>query len=85
MNSIVKNVLTSLKDKKLSITPENYFKEFKSQADISNKNIDELKLFEEIKNSLSKNEIEQNSNIQSFNELSKVLAKRVNDDELKDF
>ena len=85
IKKITKNVLTILKDNKLDTTPENYFKEFKKQSDNFNINIEELKLFDEIINTLTDEELINSSKLESFNDISKLLLKRVSDDDLKEF
>lgn len=84
IKKLTKNVLTILKDNRLDITPENYFKEFKKQADLSDINIKELKLFDEIINILTNDEIVNASSLESFNDISQLLSKRVSDDDLSD-
>ena len=84
INNLVKSVLTNLKDNKLEITPENYFKEFKKQVDSTTININELKQFDEIINILTEDEIINSSCLESFNDITKLLSKRVSDDDLKE-
>ncbi|PLY05311.1 MAG: GGDEF domain-containing protein [Arcobacter sp.] len=84
IKEITKSVLTTLKDNNLEVTPENYFKEFKKQADISAIDFDELKFFDKLVNELTNNEIASSLYLESFKDLSQVLSKRASDDEIKD-
>lgn len=87
MNSkviLTKNILTSLKDKKLDMTPENYFKEFKKQAKITNLYAEEIEFFNEIAQSLTKSELESLLDPESLNNLLKVLSNRATEEELKE-
>lgn len=82
IKDITKNTLFELKNKNLEMTPENYFIEFRNQAIKSNINVSELKLFDEIKNSLTKEE-KNELNIESVIKLSAILSKRIVKEELK--
>lgn len=82
IRDITKNTLFELKNKNIYMTPENYFIEFKKQAEKLNINLGELRLFDEIKNSLSRDE-KLELNIDSFNKLATILAKRVSPIELR--
>lgn len=82
IKELTKNTLFQLKEENLPTTPENYFIEFKNQAQISDVEIAEFELFNKIKEALTPNEIEL-SEINTFNHLAIILAKRVNEEELK--
>ena len=82
IKELTKNTLFQLKEENLPTTPENYFIEFKNQAQISDVEIAEFELFNKIKEALTPNEIES-SEINTFNHLAIILAKRVNEEELK--
>ena len=82
IKELTKNTLFQLKEENLPTTPENYFIEFKNQAQISDVEIAEFELFNKIKKALTPNEIEL-SEINTFNHLAIILAKRVNEEELK--
>ncbi|MFY4820455.1 GGDEF domain-containing protein, partial [Aliarcobacter butzleri] len=82
IKEITKNTLSELKNQDLETTPENYFIEFKKQADILDVKLDEFKLFDKIKNSLTTDEKSQ-LKVDSFNKLSSILTKRTTAEELK--
>lgn len=82
IKEITKNTLSELKNQNLETTPENYFIEFKRQADILDVKLDEFKLFDKIKNSLTTDEKSQ-LKVDSFNKLSSILTKRTTAEELK--
>ncbi|MCG3715714.1 hypothetical protein L5F64_09015, partial [Aliarcobacter butzleri] len=82
IKEITKNTLSELKNQNLETTPENYFIEFKKQADILGIKLDEFKLFDKIKNSLTTDEKSQ-LKVDSFNKLSSILTKRTTAEELK--
>ncbi len=82
IKELTKNTLFKLKEENLPTTPENYFIEFKNQAQESNIEIAEFELFNKIKKNLTINEI-KSLEINTFNELAIILAKRVNEEELK--
>ena len=82
IKEITKNTLSELKNQNLETTPENYFIEFKKQADILGIKLDEFKLFDKIKNSLTTDEKSQ-LKVDSFNKLSNILTKRTTAEELK--
>jgi len=84
LKKITKDVLTTLRDNKLEITPENYFKEFKKHSEFSKIKIKELEEFNEIKNSLTEDEIRFSPNLESFNDIAKILSKRVPVEDLKE-
>ncbi|MCT7573525.1 nucleotidyl cyclase domain-containing protein [Aliarcobacter butzleri] len=82
IKEITKNTLSELKNQHIETTPENYFIEFKRQADILDVKLDEFKLFDKIKNSLTTDEKSQ-LKVDSFNKLSSILTKRTTAEELK--
>ena len=82
---ITKNVLTNLKQKNLKATPNNYFKEFRKESKLNTTLIEEFKLFEEIKSSLSKDESISFKDIETFEDLAILLSKRVDDNKIKLF
>lgn len=82
IKEISKNTLFKLNNSNIPIIPKNYFIEFKKQADKENVKIDEFLLFEKLKLSLTKDEIDC-IQIESFNDLAIVLADRISYDELK--
>ena len=83
IKDITKNTLANLSKNGTSTTPENYFIQFKEEANKLKLDFDELNLYEILKNSLSKIEKEE-AEIKSYNDLAKVLQKRVPPDELKE-
>lgn len=82
IKELTKNTLFQLKEENLPTTPENYFIEFKNQAQLADIEIAEFELFNKIKEALTLNEIES-LEINTFNHLAIILAKRVNEEELK--
>ncbi|WP_368029604.1 GGDEF domain-containing protein [Arcobacter sp. s6] len=82
IKELTKNTLFQLKEENLPTTPENYFIEFKNQAQHANIEIAEFELFNKIKKVLTLHEIET-LEIKTFNHLAVVLANRVNENELK--
>ena len=84
IKKLARDTLSNLKESQLDLTPENYFKEFKKIADSSDINIKELNVFDEIINTLTEDEIINSSNLESFNDISILLSKRVSDNNLKD-
>ncbi len=82
IKDITKNTLANLSKKGISTTPENYFIEFKDQAYDLNTDIEEINLFEILKNSISEDETED-IEIKSYNDLVKILQKRVPTEDLK--
>lgn len=84
IKELTKNTLAGLKNKKLKATPENYFREFKIQANKENINIEEFELFKEILHSLSNEEKNSlDKKLETFSELSQVLSNRISQDDLK--
>lgn len=81
IKELTKNTLFQLKNENIQTTPENYFVEFRKQSYALNAKIEEIELFEKIKESLT-NEEKQNK-IESFKDLAIVLAKRTSKEELK--
>ena len=81
IKELTKNTLFQLKNENIQTTPENYFVEFKKQSYALNAKIEEIELFEKIKESLT-NEEKQNK-IESFKDLAIILAKRTSKEELK--
>jgi diguanylate cyclase (GGDEF)-like protein len=84
IKKITKDVLTTLKNQHLNITPENYFKEFRNQAKINNINIEELKLFDELLETLTEEEKKSFYELETFSDLSILLSRRVSDEKIKD-
>ncbi|CAM3805862.1 hypothetical protein [Arcobacter cloacae] len=81
IKELTKNTLFQLKNENIQTTPENYFVEFRKQSYALNAKIEEIELFEKIKESLT-NEEKQNK-IESFKDLAIILAKRTSKEELK--
>ena len=82
IKELTKSTLFQLKEENLPTTPENYFLEFKNQAQLLNVEIPEFKLFNKIKEALTLNEVES-SELNTFNDLATILVQRVNENELK--
>ena len=82
IKDITKNTLASLSKNNIATTPENYFIEFNEQAKKFDSNFEELDLFEVLKNSISEVEKEE-LEPKSYNDLAKILQKRVSAEELK--
>jgi diguanylate cyclase len=82
IKELTKNTLFKLKEENLPTTPENYFIEFKNQAQLLEVEVSEFELFNKIKEALTSNE-KESTEINTFNDLANTLAKRVNDEELK--
>lgn len=82
IKELTKNTLSQLKNHNLPTLPENYFIEFKKQAQLLNTKFDEFELFDKLNLSLTKNE-KESIKIKSFNDLAQILAQRVTNDELK--
>lgn len=82
IKDITKNTLASLSKNNIATTPENYFIEFNEQAKKFDSNFEELDLFEVLKNSISEVEKEE-LEPKSYNDLAKILQKRVSEEELK--
>lgn len=83
IKQLTKETLSNLKNNDISTLPQNYFKEFKKQAKLTNLQIEEFALFDEINESLTKEE-KNDYKIDSFNDLAVILSKRVSTDELRD-
>ena len=83
IKDITRNTLANLSKNGIPTTPENYFIQFKKEADKLKFDLEELNLYEILKNSLSEIEKEE-LEIESYNDLAKVLQKRVSQDELKE-
>ena len=83
IKDITKNTIANLSKNGIPTTPENYFIQFKEEANKLELDFEELNLYEILKNSLSKIEKEE-LEIKSYNDLAKVLQKRVPLDELKE-
>ena len=58
IKELTKSTLFQLKEENLPTTPENYFIEFKNQAQLADIEIAEFELFNKIKEALTLNEIE---------------------------
>ena len=82
IKELTKNTLFQLKEENLPTTPKNYFIEFKNQAQLLEVEVEEFELFNKIKEILTLDEIES-CEIHTFNDLANILAKRVNEEELK--
>ncbi len=82
IKEITKNTLQELNKKSLLTTPENYFVEFRNQANLLKSTLEELDLFELLKASIDENETDI-ENIKSFNHIAITLAQRVSHSELK--
>jgi diguanylate cyclase (GGDEF)-like protein len=83
LKQIIKDTLITLQNDKLDVTPENYFKEFKKQSELNCLEVDEIKLFNKLLTLLTNNEINSVKSIESFNDLSLILIKRVEENNLK--
>ena len=83
IKELTKNTLFKLKEANLLTTPENYFVEFRNQAQLLDVEVSEFELFNKLKKALTLNEIES-AEINTFNDLATILAKRVNEEELKE-
>jgi diguanylate cyclase len=82
IKELTKNTLFQLKEGNLPTTPENYFIEFKNQAQLLDIEVAEFELYKKIKEVLTLEEVES-TEINTFTDLANILAKRVNDEELK--
>ncbi len=83
IKEITKDVLTELRKNKHLSTPENYFKEFKKQVKITNTEIDEINLFNELLEKITDDEQKSFYQIESFNDLALLLSRRIPNDDLK--
>lgn len=84
IKNIIKKTLLQLKNKGLSATPDNYFKEFAIQSKKANIEIDEVSLFDELKDKLTSKEQDslKKGNIETFSQLSLLLIKRPDSNKL---
>lgn len=82
LKEITKNTLSSLKDKQLPTTPENYFVEFKNQAKLLNSEYEEITLLNNAMNSLTKEE-QKGVGLNSIFQVIKVLSRRTSNEDLK--
>ena len=82
IRELTKTTLFKLKENNRVTTPRNYFIEFRKQASLLNSEIEEFKLFERLKNSLTIDE-KYSIEINTFNDLAIVLASRISNDDLK--
>ncbi|RBQ29593.1 GGDEF domain-containing protein [Aliarcobacter vitoriensis] len=82
IKEITKNTLSSLKDKRLPATPENYFLEFVAQAKLLNNQFDDIKILNDALKSLTNDE-KKILNNESIFQIIKILSKRATNDELK--
>lgn len=85
IKKITKIVITNLQQKNLNITPNNYFKEFYKEAKLNTTFVKECEVFEEIKSSLSNDELQFFNHIETFEDLAVLLSKRTDDDKIKTF
>lgn len=84
IKELTKNTLSGLTKKKLKSTPDNYFREFKIQANKEDVSFEEIELFKEILHSLSKNEKNSlDKKVETYSELAQVLSNRISQDDLK--
>lgn len=81
-DNIVKNIISKSTTDKIDLTTENYFKEFRAIANKLNFESDDLTLFEELLNKLTRKELKQLENETPLF-LAKVLVNRTNENELK--
>lgn len=84
INELTKLTLKSLSEKNLDATPENYEKEFFSLAKKKNFVNDEINELQAVLTNLSKNDKKSLNSI-TYKEISKILSKRVKDEDLKHF
>jgi len=84
---ILKSTLNSLNEKDLSATPKNYSKEFYSLAKKSNAQIEDVQSFQNVINSLGKEEqkLFEDNQYNSYTELSEILLNRISVAELREF
>ncbi|QKF58759.1 GGDEF domain-containing protein [Aliarcobacter lanthieri] len=82
IKEITKNTLSSLKDKKLPTTPENYFLEFVAQAKVFNNQFDDIKIINDALKNLTNDE-KKVLDGESIFQIIKILSKRATNEELK--
>ncbi|MDY0052382.1 MAG: GGDEF domain-containing protein [Aliarcobacter sp.] len=81
IKELTKNTLFRLREENLSTIPENYFIEFRKQAQLLEIKLKEFQLFDKVKELLTTNEKEI-TQINTFNDLAIILSQRVNEEEL---
>lgn len=79
---IIRTVLNNLKNSQKLITPENYFREFKIEAEKQNIVLEEFQKFEDLYKLLSENELKLNTEVNSFIDLAEIFSKRITKEEL---
>ncbi len=86
IKKIIKNTLEELKRKNLVATPDNYYSEFTFQSKLLNEKVEECEIFNNIVNSLTKDEQKQiqNNNIITFSSLASFLVNRTSLENIKD-
>lgn len=82
IKEITKNTLEALREKKLQVTPENYFLEFKNQSKLLNGHTEEIAIYENSLKSLTKDEKKKLVDESIFKVVS-ILSSRVTSDELR--
>ena len=80
---IIRTVLNNLKNSQKLITPENYFREFKIEAEKQNIVLEEFQKFEDLYKLLSENELKLNTEVNSFIDLAEIFSKRITKEELQ--
>lgn len=82
IKEITKNTLEALREKKLQVTPENYFLEFKNQSKLLNGHTEEIAIYENSLKNLTKDEKKKLVDESIFKVVS-ILSSRVTSDELR--